>query len=66
MTGDELRRARIRKCLTQQKVGLMLGYKRDTADTVVQKWEYGERPIPVKHFRALSRILDVPLEKFIP
>ena len=66
MTGDELRRARIRKCLTQKRLGQMLGYKDLTADTVVQKWEYGERPIPVKHFRALSKILNVPLEKFIP
>ena len=66
MTGDELRRARIRCCLTQKRLGLMLGYKQLTADTVVQKWEYGERPIPVKHFRQLSKILNVPLEKFIP
>ena len=66
MTGEEFKKARIRRMLTQQKIGLMLGYKRSTADTVVQKWEYGERPIPVKHYRALSKILDVPLEKFIP
>ena len=66
MTGEEFKKARIRRMLTQQKIGLMLGYKRSTADTVVQKWEYGERPIPVKHYRQLAKILDVPLEKFIP
>ena len=66
MKGEELRRARIRKTLTQKRLGLMLGYKPSTADTVVQKWEYGEKPIPMKHFRELSRILEIPLEKFIP
>lgn len=66
MKGDELRRARIRKQLTQKRLGLMLGYGQLTADTVVQKWEYGERPIPMKHFRKLSEILEVPLDKFIP
>lgn len=66
MTGEELKNARIRKCLTQKRLGLMLGYGQLTADTVVQKWEYGERPIPIKHFRKLSEILEIPLEKFIP
>lgn len=66
MKGEEFRRARLRKNLTQQRIGTMLGYKPSTADTVVQKWEYGERPIPMKHFRQLSRILDIPIEKFIP
>lgn len=66
MTGEELKRARIRRCITQKKLGQLLGYKDLTADTVVQKWEYGERPIPVKHYRKLSKLLDVPLDKFIP
>jgi len=66
MTGEELKRARIRKTLTQKRLGLMLGYRLSTADTVIQKWEYGERPIPMKHFRMLSKILEVPIEKFIP
>ena len=66
MTGEELKNARLRAHITQRKLGLLLGYKVDTADTVVQKWEYGERPIPMKHFRELSKILGVPLEKFIP
>lgn len=66
MTGEELKRARIRRQLTQKRLGQMLGYKDLTADTVVQKWEYGERPIPLKHYRKLSKILEVPLEKMIP
>ena len=66
MTGSELKAARIRVCLTQMKLGVMLGYKGKSAECTVQNWEYDKQPIPVKHFRKLSKILDVPLEKFIP
>ena len=66
MTGKELREARIRACLTQMRLGELLGYKGKSAECVVQNWEYGKQPIPLKHFRALAEILDVPLEKFIP
>ena len=66
MTGKELRTAREHKCLTQAKLGELLGYKGKSAENTVQKWEYGTQPIPLKHFRNLSKILDVPLEKFIP
>lgn len=66
MTGEEFKRARIRQGLTQKKIGIMLGYKEASAERIVQHWEYDEQPIPIKHFRTLAKILDVPLEKFIP
>jgi transcriptional regulator with XRE-family HTH domain len=66
MTGEELKKARILKTLTQKQLGLMLGYNEKIAERTVQHWEYGARPIPVKHFRALSKILAIPLDKFIP
>lgn len=66
MTGKELRDARIRNCITQKRLGEMLGYKGKSAECTVQNWEYGKQPIPLKHFRPLSEILNVPLEKFIP
>ena len=66
MTGEELKFYRQRAKLTQRKLGELLGYKTDSADVVVQLWEYGKQPIPMKHFRALSKILSVPLDKFIP
>ena len=66
MTGEELKKARIRACLTQRHLGELLGYKGKSAETTVQNWEYGKQPIPIKHFRMLSKLLDVPLDKFIP
>lgn len=66
MTGEELQRARIAKRITQKKLGLMLGFSEKSAERMVQKWEYNEQGIPMKHFRKLSEILNVPLERFIP
>jgi len=66
MTGEELQKARIRKNLTQQHLGEMLGFKGRSAGNTVQKWEYGSQPIPTKYWKKLSEILDIPLEKFLP
>ena len=66
MTGEELKRYRMNRCMTQRKLAELLGYKGRGGETTVQNWEYGKQPIPLKHFRELSKILDVPLEKFIP
>lgn len=66
MTGQELKEARKRKKYTQKSLGLLLGYKESSAERVVQHWEYETQPIPMKQFRKLSQILDIPLEKFIP
>lgn len=66
MTGEELRRARVIKKYTQKQLGEKLGLKGRSAEVMVQCWEYGTRNIPVKYFRQLSEILEVPLDKFIP
>lgn len=66
MTGEELKKLRIRHNLTQRRLGELLGYKGRSAENIVQRWEYGKVPIPVNHFRELSKILEVPLEVFIP
>ena len=66
MTGDELRRERLRINLTQKKLGEILGYTGASADRVVQNWEYGKSPIPKKHWRQLAELFEVPLENFIP
>lgn len=66
MKGDELKKARMEKKLTQQKLGEMLGYKGRTAELMVQHWENGRRNIPLRLFRKLSEILEIPLENFIP
>ena len=66
MTGEELKRARIARQLTQKQLGEMVGFTGRRAETTVQKWEYGTLGIPVKYFRRLSEVLHVPLERFIP
>lgn len=66
MTGEELKRLRISKNMTQKKLGELLGYKGRSAENVVQLWEYGKQPVPMKHWRPLAKILEIPLEKFIP
>ena len=66
MTGKELREARISKSLTQKKLGELLGYEGRSAETTVQKWEYDSQPIPMRHYKKLSKLLDIPLEKFLP
>ena len=66
MTGEEFKALRKAVGLSQQALGEALGYEGRTAEMMVQKWEYGQRPINPKHFRKLSELLHVPLEKFIP
>ena len=66
MTGQRLQELRINKCITQRELAEMLGYKGRGGENTVQKWEYGVRPIPIKHWRKLAKILDVKLEEFIP
>lgn len=66
MTGEELKKARIAKALTQEKLGLLLGYDIKSAELTIQHWESGRRPIPAKQYRALSKILGLPLEAFVP
>lgn len=66
MTGEELKHARVMKCLTQRKLGLMLGFDEKSAERTVQHWESGNREIPAKLYRQVSKILGIPLEKLIP
>ena len=66
MKGEELKRLRISKHITQKQLGEMLGYKDKSAENVVQLWEYGKQPIPTKHWKLLSKILGAKLEAFLP
>ena len=66
MTGEEFRELRIKRKYTQRKIAELLGYTGRGGEMTIQNWEYGKQPIPMKHFRKLAEILDVPLETFIP
>ena len=66
MTGEELKKYRIMHQITQKRLGEMLGFKGRSAENTVQKWEYGTQPIPIKYWRKLAEILEIPLDRFIP
>ena len=66
MTGEQLKIRRIALGITQQRLGEMLGYKGKSALVTVQRWEYGTRPIPVKHYRQLAAILRIDLDDIVP
>lgn len=66
MTGQELKKARVRVNLTQKRLGEQLGYEGKSAEVVVQLWEYGKQPIPVRHYRALAKLLELTLDDIVP
>lgn len=66
MTGEELRKYRLKAHYTQERLGIELGYSLASAERTVQLWEHDDRPIPMKQIRKLAKLLDLPLEKFIP
>lgn len=66
MTGEELRERRTSIGFTQRGLAEALGYEGRAGECTVQNWEYGKQPIPVKHYRQISKLLRVPLEEMIP
>ena len=66
MPGEELKRYRLAALYTRKALGQALGLSGRCADIYIYKWEVGERAIPVKYFRRLHELLDIPYEKLIP
>ena len=66
MTGEELKEARLDAKLTQQRLGELLGYTGRNAELMVQHWEHNRRNIPLRYYRKLAEILEIPLERMIP
>ena len=64
--GERVRWARIQKGYTLKELGTLLGYQGRSVECAIQNWEHNRTPIPIKHFRKLSEILEIPLEQFIP
>ena len=63
MTQGEL--IRIRRTilrLSQQELGELCGYEGHGAQTAVQYWESGKRPVPADRLRRLAKALQVPLD----
>ena len=66
MVCDEVKRYRLNALYSRRELGELLGFRGRTAESVIQKWETGERNVPLKHFRKLHEILHIPYEKLIP
>ncbi len=58
--GYWVQRARKRKGLTQQALAQLMGYTTDRPESVVSRWEKGERPIPSDKLEPLARHLSLP------
>lgn len=66
MTGKELKERRKTMGFTQRGLAEALGYKGRAGECTIQNWEYDKQPIPLKHYKKLSRLLDLTLEEMLP
>ena len=67
MTGEELKYYRTLRKITRRRLGVMLGYNDGrTAENMIQLFESNRRALPPKHYRKISEILDIPLDKVVP
>ena len=66
MTGEQFREYRKAAGYTQKQLGYILGYRDSSAERIIQIWEHNVRPIPIKHWRTLSALLNITMDKFIP
>lgn len=62
--GYWIQRARKRKQLTQQGVGSLLGYP-GKSESIVSRWEAGDRPVPSDKLQALAVLLDLPADYLV-
>ena len=62
---EKIKKARQEAGMTQKQVGLALGYSDKIADKYVRRWELGDRPVPNEKLRALSQVLNIPLDQLI-
>lgn len=63
---EKIKKARQEAGLTQKQVGLACGYDEKSAESFARQWERGTRPVPIDKLRALSQVLNIPLDQLIP
>ena len=63
---ERIKKARKEASMTQKQVGLACGYDEKSAEVCVRKWELGKSPVPNTRIRALSQVLNIPLDQLIP
>jgi len=62
--GYWLRIARENAGYTQAAVAQLIGY-RGTSKSSINAWEDGRRPVPLDKLKALARLYQVPVDRFI-
>lgn len=60
-----IRRKRRALDLTQTELGKLIGYTGHTATSMVCAWEKGIKEIPKSKLLAVSKALDIPVEKLL-
>lgn len=65
-TGEYIKARRVQIGMTQQQLGELVGYTGRTAESMVQQWERGARPVPQKKMKPLAEILNVPVVSLLP
>ena len=63
---EKIKKARQDAGMTQKQVGLACGYDEKSAESFARQWERGTRPVPIDKLRALSQVLNIPLDQLIP
>lgn len=62
---DLIRKKRRALDITQSELGVMVGYTGHTATAMVCAWEKGIKGIPKDKLLAVSKALDIPVEKLL-
>lgn len=63
--GDTLRTARLSAGLTQHEVGIACGCNEKYAQSIVARWENGNRPVPKNKMVTVSKLLNIPVENLL-
>lgn len=64
--GEKIRAARVAAGLTQKQLGLAVGFSENSAERMIQKWEYGKQAPSLQYLRPLANALKVSLDYLVP
>ena len=62
---EKIKKVRQEAGMTQKQVGLACGYEEKSAERTARHWESGTKPVPIEKLRALSQVLNIPLDQLI-
>lgn len=64
--GEKIRAARVAAGMTQKQLGLAVGFSENSAERMIQKWEYGKQAPSLQYLRPLANALKVSLDYLVP